>query len=386
VKIRIQLLALLLVSILATSVFAASCTNFPFSNWTTSWTDSVSQTRYSISAPCKVYIGVPFNITAKVTDTNWANTEVAYPWYVQDTYSTSSKKYTNRIDQYGTAVYGPGTIVTDANRQWQTIISMTYSGTPYNHTYGFYFIDEGSGYEPFAHHIAKTLIGGLTVDPYLITLAPNYSISQAQQNTTTIPSTVYNPQGTALTFRWLEGTTVYKMLSSNASGYIDVPLNLAEIPPLSVGTHNLKLEASDGTATATADVIITVAASSSNSPPVISGSPATSIVAGSYYSFTPTASDPENSLLSFSITNKPSWATFNSSTGALTGTAGTGIYSSIQISVSDGSHSASLPPFSINVASSGGGSGGSPVPVMEGWWLVPGVLAGIGMFARRLKG
>lgn len=52
----------------------------------------------------------------------------------------------------------------------------------------------------------------------------------------------------------------------------------------------------------------------------------------------------------------------------------------------------SLSPFALmEPISSGGGSGGggtgggTQVPVMEGWWLVPGVLAGLGMFARRRK-
>jgi len=45
-----------------------------------------------------------------------------------------------------------------------------------------------------------------------------------------------------------------------------------------------------------------------------------------------------------------------------------------------------LPPPPPDVASSGGGGGGGiQVPVMEGWWLLPGLLAGIGLFARRRK-
>ena len=30
-------------------------------------------------------------------------------------------------------------------------------------------------------------------------------------------------------------------------------------------------------------------------------------------------------------------------------------------------------------------NGGTPVPVMNGWWLLPGMLAGLGIFARRRK-
>ncbi|QSX30337.1 cadherin-like domain-containing protein [Shewanella cyperi] len=90
-----------------------------------------------------------------------------------------------------------------------------------------------------------------------------------------------------------------------------------------------------------------------NSPPVISGNPATSINQDAAYSFIPTAADPENDNLSFSIQNKPAWASFDTATGALTGTPGyadVGNFSDIVISVSDGKLSASLAAFNISVA------------------------------------
>jgi Putative Ig domain len=87
-----------------------------------------------------------------------------------------------------------------------------------------------------------------------------------------------------------------------------------------------------------------------NQPPVISGTPATSVTSGQNYSFTPTASDPDGQTLSFSIANTPSWASFNAATGALSGTpaaADAGTYSNIVISVSDGAATVSLPSFTI---------------------------------------
>lgn len=89
-----------------------------------------------------------------------------------------------------------------------------------------------------------------------------------------------------------------------------------------------------------------------NRAPVISGSPSTQVTAGSVYTFTPVASDPDGDTLTFSIDTKPTWATFNTGTGRLTGTppSGTvGATPSIVISVSDGEASASLAAFSINV-------------------------------------
>jgi hypothetical protein len=88
--------------------------------------------------------------------------------------------------------------------------------------------------------------------------------------------------------------------------------------------------------------------------PTISGTPGTSAQAGQKYSFTPTTTDPSGGTLTFSISNKPSWATFSSTTGALSGTpsnADAGTDSNITISVSDGTQSVSLAAFSIAVSS-----------------------------------
>jgi len=89
-----------------------------------------------------------------------------------------------------------------------------------------------------------------------------------------------------------------------------------------------------------------------NHAPVISGTPISSVVAGSAYSFQPTATDADGDTLSFSISNKPSWANFSRTTGQLSGTPGTGSvgsYDNIMISVSDGTVIAALPSFSIRV-------------------------------------
>jgi hypothetical protein len=97
---------------------------------------------------------------------------------------------------------------------------------------------------------------------------------------------------------------------------------------------------------------ITVTASGANRAPTISGSPATSVAAGSAYSFKPTAADADNNPLGFSIQNRPAWASFNTSTGLLSGTpaAGSaGTYSNIVIAVSDGKTSTALAAFAIAV-------------------------------------
>ncbi|MCU7975213.1 InlB B-repeat-containing protein [Shewanella sp. SW36] len=89
-----------------------------------------------------------------------------------------------------------------------------------------------------------------------------------------------------------------------------------------------------------------------NTAPILSGQPATTVFAGSLYSFTPTALDAQGDRLTFSIANKPVWATFDTATGGLSGSPDfehVGDYPNIQISVSDGLLSASLAAFSIHV-------------------------------------
>lgn len=98
---------------------------------------------------------------------------------------------------------------------------------------------------------------------------------------------------------------------------------------------------------------------SPNPPPVISGSPSTSITVGSSYWFQPAASDPNGNTLTFSILNKPSWVTFNTTNGRITGTptlANVGTYANITVRVSDGASTVSLPAFAVTVAAVSSGS------------------------------
>ncbi|MFC3116647.1 beta strand repeat-containing protein [Cellvibrio fontiphilus] len=119
------------------------------------------------------------------------------------------------------------------------------------------------------------------------------------------------------------------------------------------GSDNFVVTVSDGNLSASITVNVTVEAV--NDAPVISGTPSTSLDQDTAYSFTPTASDVDTGdLLTFSITNKPTWASFNTATGALTGTpAGSdaGTSGNIVISVSDGVATTDLPAFDIEVLS-----------------------------------
>ena len=109
-----------------------------------------------------------------------------------------------------------------------------------------------------------------------------------------------------------------------------------------------------------------------NRAPTISGTPESSVSAGSAYSFTPQAADADSDALTFSIVNRPGWANFSVSTGRLSGTPGAGAvgnYTGIEITVSDGQATATLGPFAIEVTATNTApviSGTPPGSVIEG--------------------
>lgn len=110
---------------------------------------------------------------------------------------------------------------------------------------------------------------------------------------------------------------------------------------------------SEGAATDSATVVPPTASDTlSVTPPSISGTPTNTVVAGSSYSFQPTASSSDGGTLSFSITNKPSWATFSTATGQLSGTpssSNVGTDAGIAITVTEGTSTTALAAFTITV-------------------------------------
>ena len=161
------------------------------------------------------------------------------------------------------------------------------------------------------------------------------------------------PSGTALTFAiqnkpsWATFNTSTGLLSGTPSTN-------------QTGTFpDIAISVTSGTQSSTLAAFSITVTSSTSPAPTISGNPATSVNVGAAYAFTPTASDPSGATLTFSIQNRPLWASFDTATGALTGTpaaADAGNYANIVISVSDGTASASLPAFSIAVNQIANGS------------------------------
>ena len=205
-------------------------------------------------------------------------------------------------------------------------------------------------------------------DGSVVTSLPSFSISVAANREPTIsgsPATTvtagqaYNftptasdPDGNVLSFS-ISNRPPWASLSATTGRLSGTP-SIAQ-----AGMYeNIQISVSDGMLTRALpsfEIEVEVA----NRPPVISGSPATSIVEGQSYSFIPTASDPDGDPLTFSVTNRPPWAAFNTATGRLSGTPGAGAvgdYPNIQIRVSDGLLQASLAAFSIDVQESANGT------------------------------
>jgi Putative Ig domain len=131
----------------------------------------------------------------------------------------------------------------------------------------------------------------------------------------------------------------------------------------------------------------------SNTAPMISGKPQTSVNAGSDYSFTPTAEDPDGDRLTFAIANAPFWAAFDETTGNLSGTplsSQLGDYNDIVISVSDGKASAQLPGFSLVVSPQKLGTSnitteGDVFPTENGYHTVGDVVLNTGERVQRFE-
>jgi len=126
------------------------------------------------------------------------------------------------------------------------------------------------------------------------------------------------------------------------------------------GTDTLRMTTSDRGNTGSGGVLIDVdevviTVENVNDAPVISGEPPVSVVEGKTYSFTPTVQDVDGDRLTFSILNKPAWATFDANIGTLSGNpveANIGATSGVVIQVSDGIETVSLNPFSLEVLDS----------------------------------
>ena len=154
-----------------------------------------------------------------------------------------------------------------------------------------------------------------------------------------------DPEGSPLKFS-VTGLPGWATFDTNSGQLTGTPQSTQ------AGTYSgITISTTDGQLTSSL-APFSISVTAANRTPTILGAPAATATAGQPYSFVPMASDPDGQRLSFSISGKPSWAVFDSTTGALTGAPSdtqVGTYSNIVISVSDGQAQASLSPFSITV-------------------------------------
>jgi Putative Ig domain len=163
--------------------------------------------------------------------------------------------------------------------------------------------------------------------------------------------TATDPAGATLTYsiRNMPGWAKFDTSSGTLSGVAQ---------QASVGIYRgVAISATNGSTVVTLPIFaISVTNSAAAAEPALSiaGTPAASVSVGAPYSFRPTTADSADAKLTFTIVNKPSWATFDSTTGALSGTPGSsnvGVTSAIAITATDGAHTASLTAFSVTVRS-----------------------------------
>jgi hypothetical protein len=142
------------------------------------------------------------------------------------------------------------------------------------------------------------------------------------------------------------------LLASLSACHDDHKASLVTVTPVTGGTSKIPFTGEKhGTSRPAPAPAPSPSPTTAETAPQITGIPVGVASVGTLYEFQPAASDQDGDTLTFSIVGKPAWASFDPRTGRLWGTptiADAGSSSTISISVSDGTSSASL-PFSIAV-------------------------------------
>lgn len=196
-----------------------------------------------------------------------------------------------------------------------------------------------------------------SLSPFSVTVeattAPNMppEISGTPPTSVTIGDTYsftasgFDPDGDALTYS-VQNLPSWAAFDSSLGRLSGTP------QPGDVGSYpNISITVSDNSESASMPAF-SIEVVAGNTPPEISGTPRSAVNAGDSYAFTPTATDPDGDSLTFSVSGLPGWATFDSSTGRVSGTpvtADVGTYNNVTITVFDGSDSDVLGPFTITV-------------------------------------
>jgi len=151
----------------------------------------------------------------------------------------------------------------------------------------------------------------------VITSTAVRSVNEGQKYTYQFTAT--DADGDVLTYSFLP---VGSWLSMNSNGLITgIAPNVDKD-----STYTAKAMVTDGKATRMQEYSVTVRnipeePSEKNNAPVITSTPVTQVNEKESYSYQVTATDADNDVLTYSLTNSPSWLSINSATGLISGTA-----------------------------------------------------------------
>lgn len=156
--------------------------------------------------------------------------------------------------------------------------------------------------------------------------------------------------GNISTYSWTQSSGPSALLSGTNTANLTV--STPSVTEATTLTFLLTVTDNNGGSDSDSVNVIVSPNNGTNYPPTLSGTPAINVIATNQYNFTPLANDANNDTLTFSIVNMPTWATFDTSTGTLSGipsSTDTGTATNLIITVSDGTATDSIGPFSITV-------------------------------------
>ncbi|MGA1933238.1 putative Ig domain-containing protein [Arcobacter sp. YIC-464] len=195
-----------------------------------------------------------------------------------------------------------------------------------------------------------TIVFNLSVDNFVPVLSVSSSVEAVYRNGVSIVTSTEDTSTDQLSYSLSDNTPSF--LSIDENGKIT---NNRDLTTDDVSEYTFGVTVTDSSsATDTVEITLSIIEwdTVNLTPPTISGTPNTTVNEDSSYSFIPTAKDNNSNNLTFAIVNKPTWATFNETTGELSGTPtndNVGTTSDIVISVTEGNDTVSLDAFNIEV-------------------------------------
>ncbi len=174
--------------------------------------------------------------------------------------------------------------------------------------------------------VAVTVSAEVNHAPVISSLTANPSSININETTTITCTASDEDVGNTLTYTWNKNGGTFEGSTSGSS--------VTWRAPSTEGNYTVECEVSDGEATDSDQVIISVG--DVNHPPVITSTAVTSATKDEPYSYDLNATDSDGDTLIYSLTTKPTGMSINSSTGLITWTpTATGSFG-VTVKVSDG--------------------------------------------------